>query len=258
MHYWGVWRNFIIRILCGETSSLECHPKLDVPLPQGQATRKPSLRQRNGVVKWRREMKRTSTSRLLNALSIICYTFHAPHSLSCNAFLWLSAMRKCSYAHEVTSVVWCQCMQPLSKGRMEEGGGEVDIYVFDFPANYTCLGDSYFRCLEIVCLSGQYTLIIPHRTNQLTIGISFRRKKKREGLLHDDSIILLVVLTYPNWVRAGFFNFLSSASAMKSVSWHFLHGMAGSSVLLFGFATVTGSKTISGTLGEQRLEIIRT
>ena len=191
MHYWGVWRNFIIRILCGETSSLECHPKLDVPLPQGQATRKPSLRQRNGVVKWRREMKRTSTSRLLNALSIICYTFHAPHSLSCNAFLWLSAMRKCSYAHEVTSVVWCQCMQPLSKGRMEEGGGEVDIYVFDFPANYTCRGDSYFRCLEIVCLSGQYTLIIPHRTNQLTIGISFRRKKKREGLLHDDSIILL-------------------------------------------------------------------
>ena len=133
MHYWGVWRNFIIRILCGETSSLECHPKLDVPLPQGQATRKPSLRQRNGVVKWRREMKRTSTSRLLNALSIICYTFHAPHSLSCNAFLWLSAMRKCSYAHEVTSVVWCQCMQPLSKGRMEEGGGEVDIYVFWFP-----------------------------------------------------------------------------------------------------------------------------
>ena len=60
------------------------------------------------------------------------------------------------------------------------GGGGGDSYVFDFPANYTCLGDSYFRCLEIVCLSSQYTLIIPHGANQLTTGISFRKKEENK------------------------------------------------------------------------------
>ena len=76
--------------------------------------------------------------------------------------------------------------------RRKKGGGGcggVDIYVFDFPANYTCLGDSYFRCLEIVCLSSQYTLITPHRANKLTILSHL--EKKRGGLLHDESIILL-------------------------------------------------------------------
>ena len=151
------------------------------------------------------------TSGLLCALSVICYTFHAPHSLSCNPFLWLSTTRKCSYVHKVTSVVWCQCMQPLSEGRRGGGGGGGGWHLcFWFPR-------------KIVCLSSQYTLIIPRRANKLTI-LSHLEEKKRGGLLHDESIILLEFqcwLIQTEWELFFFIIcFCSEVSVMTFFTWH--------------------------------------